>query len=360
MSVHVLEAMAREGFEEVLALHDRRSGLRAFLALHDTSPGRAFGGIRRKSYRDEKDALLDCLRLARAMSFKCVLADVAGGGAKLVMLERGGIDWKAAYDFVGERIERLGGRYFAGPDAGTGSQELAWVASRTRFVVPLGEQGAGDLAAATASGVFAGMRAALRHLDGETDWGRRRVVVQGLGSVGEALVQRLVQLGARVWASDLDPERALEVTSRHCIEALEPGSEFDFACDIFAPCAMGGILHDLSVQRLASRVVCGAANNQLARYQHGERLHERGIVYVPDFAVNSGGLVAGSTFHLEGRAPALSVIEGRIGGIAADLLERSRAESQSPSRIAHRIALQKLAERHLRRDRVPAPHPQPS
>jgi leucine dehydrogenase len=357
MAVQVLEAMARQGFEEVLALQDRRSGLRAFLAIHDTSVGPAFGGIRRFTYRDEKSALLDCLRLALAMSQKCVLAGIRGGGAKVVVLDRPGMDAAQAYRHLGTCIQRLGGRYFAGPDVGTGTAELTWVAEETGFVTRTGPDGPGDLAEATAAGVFAGLASALVHLDGAERWKERTVVLQGLGKVGTGLARRLIERGVRVLASEVDEHRVAGASRELAIDLLEPGSELDVPCDVFSPCAMGGILHDLSIQRLRSRAVCGAANNQLARDRHGSKLQERGILYVPDFVVNSGGVIAGAEFHLSGVRARLEDVEGRVRATTTQILAISRRERRAPARVAVREAQRRLDERRAAARSQPTPTP---
>ena len=354
MAVHVLDAMAREGFEEVVALHDHRTGLRAFLAIHDTSAGPALGGIRRYSYRDEKEALVDCLRLALHMSFKCVLAGIPGGGAKTVILDRGELDLAGAYRYLGDAIERLGGRYLAGPDVGSGERELGWVRERTRFASQPGPEGRrldvpGDLGAATAAGVFAGMEAGLESLDDEVDWSRQRVVIQGLGSVGRHLAARLVAKGAHVLASELDDDLAARVEDELGVERVETGQETTVPCDVFSPNAMGGILHDVSIPKLRARIVCGAANNQLARARHAERLHAREVLYLPDFVVNSGAVLRGATLHSSGIAPELDVIEARIGGVARAVLEAARAADEAPARAAERKARMALSERRARR-----------
>jgi leucine dehydrogenase len=343
--------MAREGFEELIALQDRRSGLRAFLGIHDTSRGPAFGGIRRYPYRDERTALVDCLRLAKAMSLKCALADVPGGGAKMVILDHGQLDEEAAYRHVGQAIERLDGRYYAGPDVGTSWRHLGWVSEHTSYATRPGDEGPGDLAGATATGVFAGMAAALTHLDGAEDWDRRTVVVQGLGEVGWSLARRLRGLGTRVLAVELDEEVLDRAHTELGVEPLETGSELDVECDVFCPCAMGGLLHDLSVQRLGARIVCGAANNPLARSRHAERLHARGVLYMPDFVVNAGAVISGATYHLEGRPVPQDEIEVRIGRIAADVLHMAREQERSPFAVARREAEGRIrAARRVRDD----------
>ncbi len=184
MSIHVLDAMAREGFELVMALHDRRSRLRGFLGIHDSTQGPAFGGIRRWSYQTEDQALRDCLRLARAMTHKCALTGLPAGGGKLVVIDRHDMDVEAAYEYVGDVLRSLNGRFHSGPDVGTGERELAWVANRTAAVTRPEPYGPGLLAEATCAGVVHGIAAALRHLDGSEDWTSRTIVVQGLGEVG--------------------------------------------------------------------------------------------------------------------------------------------------------------------------------
>ena len=347
MGLHVLDAMAREGFEEVLAVHDKDSGLRAFVGIHDTSGGPAFGGIRRYAYRDERSALMDVVRLSIAMSHKCALADLPAGGGKVVVLDRPDLDVPAAYAFLGRTIERMAGRYYAGPDVGTGEYELGFVAAETKHCTPLGAVGPGDLPAATAAGVFAGVAAALRQMDGEEDWPRRTIVVQGLGRVGEMLARRLRSLDARVVASEIDVKKAQALEAEIGDEVIEPGCEFDVECDVFAPCAMGGILHDLTVQRLRARAVCGAANNPLAHARHGERLYDRKILYVPDIVVNTGAVLAGASFHGSGVAVPPSEIERRLGELATWILRTAEQEDLSPARVA----LQE-AEARLRRRRA--------
>jgi leucine dehydrogenase len=345
MDIQVLDALARGGFEEVTAIHDRRSGLRAFLAIHDTCAGPAFGGVRRWTYRSESEALRDVLRLSRAMTHKCVLSGLPAGGAKLVAMDGSGVDWERAYRYIGEVVERLAGRFYTGPDVGTGSLELSWMSSETGYVTSPDESGPGELADSTASGVFHGMAAALEHLDGEVDWGNRTVVVQGLGAVGSRLARSLVEVGARVLASDLDHETAERVAGELELELLDPTKELEVACDVFSPCALGGILHDLSVPRLRCRIVAGGANNVLAQSIHGDRLHERGVLYAPDFVINSGALVRGSIFHLEDRRVAVDEIGARIRGALSELLVAAEAAERPPARFAFDEAERRVSER---------------
>lgn len=347
MSIHLLDAMSREGFEEVVALHDGRSGLRAFLGIHDTSRGPAFGGVRLWNYLNEREALRDCLRLSRAMTYKCALADLPAGGGKVVVLDRPDLDVEGAFASLGRTLERMGGRFYTGPDVGTGERELRALARGTRFVTDPGPDGPGELSASTAAGVFAGIQAALTHLDGEPRWSQRTLVVQGLGEVGARVAARLAAQGARVLAAEVDPERARAAVEGTSIELIDPASEYDPPCDVFVPCALGGILHDLTLTRLRCRIVAGGANNVLARTLHGDRLHERGILYVPDFVINAGALIRGATFHLQGKREPVDAIEQRVGDTVARILSMSVAEDLPPARVAVREAERKLDRLHV-------------
>lgn len=345
MSIHVLDAMQRGGHERVLAIVHAESGLRALLAIHDSFQNRSFGGVRRFAYARESAALVDALRLARAMSFKCALAGIPAGGAKLVIWDHAELEPRAAYRHIGERVEALGGTYFAGPDMGTGEREMGWIAECTRHATDPGPCGPGELSECTAAGVLAGIEAALAELDGRVEWSRQRIVVQGLGSVGEELARRLLARGARVSATEIDAARARDVAARLELELLAPGSEHELECDVFAPCGMGGGLHDLTLHRLRARIVAGAANNPLAREVHGERLHERGILYVPDVAITAGALLRGARFQLEGVRTPVEEVAKRVGATCRALLRESRETGRSPAAVATQRALALLAER---------------
>jgi len=350
MSIHVLDAMSREGFEEVIALHDRVSGVRAFIAVHDTSVGPAFGGIRRWEYLSERQALMDVLRLSRAMTRKCVLAGVPGGGAKAVVLDEPGLDLERAYRFLGDRVEALGGRFYTGPDVGTDDRALGWLAERTGYVTRPGDEGPGDLGAATAAGVFAGIRAGLEHLDGELDWKARTVVVQGLGGVGARLAERLVKVGATVVATDIDVEHGVAVCNRLGIEFVEPSTEVTRHCDVFAPCALGGILHDVTIERLHARLIAGAANNVLAKLHHADELARRGVLLLPDFVTSAGALIRGAHYHLDGGLVPLDEVEARVANAVREVLALAEAEDRAPFLAARDLADRRIAERRAAAD----------
>ncbi|HPF15277.1 MAG TPA: Glu/Leu/Phe/Val dehydrogenase dimerization domain-containing protein, partial [Planctomycetota bacterium] len=322
---------------------------RGWIAIHDTSEGPAFGGVRRYEYRSEAESMMDCLRLARAMTHKCRLAELPAGGAKAVLLDEPGVDWPAAYAALGRIVERMGGRFYTGPDVGTGEAELEVLAAHTRFSTDPGPAGPGELEQSTAEGVFRGIGAALHYLDGGLDWSTQRIVVQGLGAVGMELARRLMAHGAKVAGSDIDPERLEWAVQELGIEGLDPNEVLSSPCDVLAPCAMGGLLHDLSLEKLRTRVVAGAANNVLARTLHGDRLHARGVLHVPDFVLNSGALIRGTIFHLEGRREPVSAIGERVARMVTSVLEEAGRTQAPPTRVARRMAERRLAERRASR-----------
>ncbi|MBK9384997.1 MAG: hypothetical protein IPN34_09310 [Planctomycetes bacterium] len=342
--MRILEAMRSDDFEEVLLLQDRRYGLRAILALHDTSSGPAFGGVRRWRYPREEHALRDVLRLARAMTMKCALAGVPGGGGKVVILDQDDLRTEEAYELLGQHVQQLGGRFYTGPDVGTGHHELSLLARTTEYVTRPDESGPGDLAAATARGVIAGMRAALEELFGSRSARGLRFAIQGVGEVGAKIARLLVAEGAEVSVADLDEgaiERLLAVETE--IDVLPPERLLDAPVDVFCPCAMGGVIHDLSLGRLLARLVAGSANNVLALPRHGEELHRRGIVYVPDYVLNAGALILGAAFHLRGQRDVGAEIE-RIGETVRWILRAAREGGESPMAVADREAERRIAE----------------
>ncbi|MBK8978931.1 MAG: hypothetical protein IPM29_23775 [Planctomycetes bacterium] len=334
----VLELVSRD-FEQLQVLRDDARGVLAFVAIHDTRCGPAFGGIRRWRYRNPADAAADALRLAEAMTWKCALAGIAGGGGKTVIAELPNTDRRAAYALVGRYVEEMGGRYYTGPDVGTEEADLALVAEHTRFVAAPGPAGPGNLAAPTALGVFAGLRAVAERL-GFDGLAGVRVVVQGLGEVGGRLTERLCRAGAVVTVADVDRQAVERVRASCEVRVVDAGDVFDVEADVFAPCALGGVVHDLSLQSLKVRGIAGSANNVLASPEHGRALHERGVLYAPDFVINAGALVHGALFHLEGAAPAPERIE-RIGAEVGALLDEAVATGVPPAELA----LQKARER---------------
>ena len=336
-----LEELVERDFEQVQVLRDPARGVLAIVAVHDTRLGPAFGGIRRLTYRHVGEAFADALRLAEAMTWKCAISEVPGGGAKTVIAVGPDTDRDACYELVGGFVEEMNGRYYTGPDVGTEARDLAIVARHTRFVARPDAGGPGNLAEPTALGVVSGIRAVGVRL-GHDGLGGLRVVVQGLGEVGRRVAELLVHGGARVTVADVRRETVERVVEELGVDAVDPGDLLGVDADVYAPCALGGVIHDLSLKHLRVRAVAGSANNVLASPTHGEALFERGVLYAPDFVINAGALVHGALFHLDGRAPPRERIE-RIGDLVGELLDDAKAQGIPPERLALERARARVA-----------------
>ncbi|MCC6849605.1 MAG: Glu/Leu/Phe/Val dehydrogenase [Deltaproteobacteria bacterium] len=317
-------------------------GLTAVIAIDDLRLGPACGGIRWRAYPTPEEGVRDVLRLARAMSHKNALAELAYGGGKAVVLKdpvARGFDPAAAFPLLGELIEALGGRYVTACDYGTTAAELALVTSRTRHV--LAEDAPGGLDLATATGVVAAMRAIWRRVAGADRLGGARVLVQGVGDVGLALVRLLVGEGAEVAFAEIDEDRAELCSVETGAARVDARRIFERPVDLFAPCAAGEVVTEEVARTIAARGIAGAANNQLATPAAGRVLHARGVWYAPDFAVNAGAVIAGYECGAGRGAHALDVvrcIEARIARVFA----AAAARSVPPHEAALALARERL------------------
>lgn len=336
------DVLAGTDCEQVVVVRDRRSGAVAVVAVHDTTAGPAHGGIRRWAYPALGDAVADAVALAQAMTWKCALAELPAGGGKAVLLDAPGLDRRAAYRLVGRTVAQLGGTFFTGPDVNTTADDLRVVAAETRFVA-IGDdpaEGPGDLAQATAVGVFAAQQALAAHLGIDLDGAT--VCVQGTGAVGARLCGLLAEAGARLVVADVLPERAAAVAAVHGARQVATERIAREPCDLFAPCALGGVVTEAIARELPARGVCGAANNVLANAAAGRVLHARGVPCVPDFVANAGALIQGASWHLFGERTGLARLQ-RIGVTARELLVRAAAEDVPPGELALAVARDRLA-----------------
>lgn len=280
--------------EQVVFCQEESCGLRAIIAIHDTTLGPALGGVRMWSYQSEEEALLDCLRLSRGMTYKAAAAGLNLGGGKGVIIGDAKKDKsEALFRAFGRFVESLGGRYITAEDVNTGVNDMEYVAAETKHVtgVSTWRGGSGDPSPTTSYGVYKGILACARHKWGAKDVSGLKVAVQGLGKVGFYLAKHLVHGKATVYACDIDRERARAAEEELGVRVTSPEEIFDTECDIFAPCALGGVINDQTVPRLRCKIVAGGSNNQLAEERHGYELEQRGILYAPDFVINSGGLI---------------------------------------------------------------------
>jgi leucine dehydrogenase len=334
------DVLAAADCEQVLVVRDRRADATAVVAVHDTRLGPAHGGIRRWRYPDLGAAIGDAVALAQAMTWKSALADLPAGGGKTVILDRDGLDRAAAYRLVGRTIAQLAGRYFAGPDVGTGDDDLRVVAGETAHVAVGGDDGPGDLAAATATGVFAALAALAERLPAPLPG--LRVAVQGLGAVGWQLCRQLHAAGARLLVSDVVPVRAAEAATAFGAAVVAPERLLATPCDVLAPCALGGVLSRAVCEQLPARGVCGAANNVFADAESAAILHRRGVPVVPDFVANAGALIRGALWQLQRVRVGDDRLQ-RIGRTAGELLDRARAADVPPSQLALQVARERVA-----------------
>ena len=332
---------------ELHQFRDPATGLRALIALHSTRLGPALGGCRCLPYPDEHTALNDVCRLARGMSYKAALAGLPLGGGKAVIMEPDKpYDRAALYRAFGDAVNRLGGRYITAMDAGTEITDLDQVATQTRHVWGFSSDGM-DPSPYTALGVFAALDAAIRHRFQRHGARGLHIAIQGLGHVGSQLALMLARAGARLTLADLDPRRAHRLADRLNTRWVPADSIYDVACDIFMPCALGGVLTPDAADRLQARLICGAANNQLATPGIAARLHRRGIVYLPDYVVNAGGIISvASEIHGQDDAWRQSRLEA-IAGRMQTLLQRAEAEDRTTTDLADDMVRAILAGREV-------------
>ncbi|WP_353215603.1 Glu/Leu/Phe/Val dehydrogenase family protein [Salinisphaera hydrothermalis] len=288
----VFSSMVADGHEQVCFFHDPATGLRAIIAIHSTARGPGVGGVRIRHYRDEAEALTDVLRLSEAMSYKAACAGLACGGAKAVVMGPFPADRVAGMHALAGFVEHVGGRYIATEDMGMSESDIARLNDVTRFAVgrSLADGGSGDPSPHTAQGVINGMRSALRAAGMSDDFNGLKVAVQGCGSVGLGVVERLRAGGAVVLASDIS-ETAIERARAAGAEIVANDDILAADVDVLAPCGIGAVLSEQSIPTIRARVIAGAANNQLATDADAARLAERGIVYAPDFVINAGGVI---------------------------------------------------------------------
>ena len=326
--------------ECVVVRHDTPTGTWIFIAVHDRSLGMAMGGCRMRVYPDIVDGLRDAQRLAGGMTLKWAGIEFPLGGGKAVLAIPRPLDGGEREGLLlrfGDLVEGLGGMYGTGVDLGTTPSDMEIVGRRTSRVAgrPPEAGGAGDPGPWTALGVYEGMRSAAAHVLGSSDLRGRTVLVQGVGGVGRPLVDLLTGAGARVLVSDVDDRRARELGGEAGVEAVPADAAYDADCDIFAPCAVGGVLNEQTVPRLRCRIVAGSANNQLEGDVDAERLARRGILYIPDFIINAGGAVAhGILEFLHGTETEVEPRVRRIGQTVADLLAEAGDGDPLPVAVA--------------------------
>jgi leucine dehydrogenase len=322
------------------ALHlanDPATGLKAIIAIHNTRLGPALGGCRYLAYPDDESAIRDAIRLAQGMSYKAALAGLDQGGGKAVIIRPAHVNDRASlFEAFGRMIESLNGRYITAVDSGTSSADMDCIAQQTGHVTST--TAAGDPSPHTALGVFAGIRATAHARLGSDDLEGLRIAVQGLGHVGYALAEQLHAVGAELLVSDLDTGRVQLAIEQLGAQPVAADAFLTTPCDILAPCGLGGVLNAQTVGQLRCAAVAGAANNQLASPDIADEMEARGILYAPDYVINSGGLIYVALKHKGETLPAITAHLSRIRLRLTEIYAHAQADKRSPARVADALA----------------------
>lgn len=311
------------GHEQVVYSSDPETGLCAITAIHDTHLGPGVGGTRFLEYDSEEAALEDALRLSKAMTYKTAAADLDFGGAKTVIVgDPDELKTEALLEAYGRAVDSLGGRYVTAIDVNTTVEDMDVVARETDYVVAT-SAGPSSPSAITAYGIYHGIRACVERVYGTDSLADIDVVVQGLGKVGRALAEELLDAGASVTVSDVD-ERAVDgFVDEQGVDSVAPEAVYEQPCDVFAPCAIGGIINDQTVPKLQCEIVAGGANNALARRSHARELARRDVLYAPDYVLNAGGLITGVVEMEGGSLEDARTETAKIGDRLRTMIERA-------------------------------------
>ena len=332
------------GHERVRMVRDKETGLKAIVAIHNSSLGPALGGTRFFPYQREAEALTDVLRLSEGMTLKAAAAGLPLGGGKAVIIGDPHTDKSPellrAY---GQFVHAFGGDYITAGDVGTTAADMDVIGSQTPWVVGRNAGGSGDSGYSTAFGVFVAMQAAAVYVWGSQGLAGRRVGVEGAGKVGSQLVRLLADAGADVVLADRDPMALQRVSGTH------PGTDvtdrvLDQDIDVYAPCAMGGTLNPKTIPAVRARIVCGAANNQLLDTDCEEQLQSAGILWVPDYVANAGGLIQVSSEVTDLGTEEVTDRIAKIGPAVTGMLEAAGDGSQTPAQAARELVLRRLSE----------------
>ena len=343
------ENISVDGYESVVYAEHTPSGMRSIIAMHNTNRGPACGGLRMLPYASREEAMTDVLRLSKGMSYKSALAGIGFGGGKSVLIGDPAKKTPAMLHAFGEFVESLNGRYIAAKDMNIDTFDLAEVRKKTKHV--LGAEGqpgsGGDPSPLTAIGVFRAMEAAAETVFGARSFKGLRVALQGVGHVGYDLAERLHQAGAQLWVTDIDESAVAKAVKNLGAKAVSLDAIYDVDCDVYSPCARGATLNLKTIPRLKCKAIVGCANNQLETEQDGFRLVERGILYAPDFAVNSGGIInVFCEFEGYNAQKAVRLAEA-VYDTTREILTRSVKEKTPPFIVAEHVAEERMKNPRL-------------
>jgi len=295
MQQSVFDLMQQMGHEQLVFCHDPHSGLNAIIGIHYTTLGPALGGTRLWKYNSHEEAIIDALRLSRGMTYKAAISGLNLGGGKAVIIADPTMKTESLWRRYGKFVNSLNGKYITAEDVNTSARDMEYIALQTKHVTGVPEYmgGSGDPSPFTAYGVFVGMKASAKKMWGNDSLSGKKILVQGVGHVGQYLVGHLIEDGAKVYITDINAEKIKQTVDKYrSVEVVDGATIFDMDFDIYVPCALGATVNTESIAKMKCPIIAGAANNQLADENvHGPMLIEKGIIYAPDFLINAGGLI---------------------------------------------------------------------
>lgn len=336
------------GHKKVVFCNDPDTGLKAIIAVHDTTLGPALGGTRMWAYKTEGDALRDVLRLSKSMTYKAAITGLNLGGGKAVIIGDSRKDKsEALMRKFGRFIKNLNGEFITAEDVGTSPKDMEYIRMETQYVtgVPENIGGSGDPSPITALGVFMGIKACVKVLYGNDNLAGKSIIVQGIGNVGENLVKLLRDENAKVYASDINEERVAQVAKKYGAEAVANNSIFDINADIYSPCALGATINTQTIKKLNCAIIAGSANNQLEdETVNGQMLLEKGILFAPDYVINAGGLINCYSELMGFNKKRTLQLTENIYEATRNVLKLSAAENISTVDAANKIAEKRIAD----------------
>ncbi|MDG4655618.1 branched-chain amino acid dehydrogenase [Ectobacillus antri] len=345
--MEIFKYMEKYDYEQLVFCQDKESGLKAIIAIHDTTLGPALGGTRMWQYASEEAAIEDALRLARGMTYKNAAAGLNLGGGKTVIIGDARKDKnEAMFRAFGRFIQGLNGRYITAEDVGTTVDDMDIIHEETDFVTGISPSfgSSGNPSPVTAFGVYRGMKAAAKEAFGTDSLEGKVIAIQGVGNVAYNLCKYLHAEGAQLIVTDIHKESVQRAVEEFGAKAVSPEDIYGVECDIYAPCALGATVNDETIKQLKAKVIAGAANNQLKEARHGDIIHEMGIVYAPDYVINAGGVInVADELYGYNRERALKKVEGIYDNIAK-VIEISKRDG-----IPTYLAADRLAEERIER-----------
>ncbi|KOO43981.1 branched-chain amino acid dehydrogenase [Priestia koreensis] len=347
--MEIFKYMEQYDYEQLVFCQDKQSGLKAIIAIHDTTLGPALGGTRMWTYESEEAAIEDALRLAKGMTYKNAAAGLNLGGGKTVIIgDPKKHKSEELFRAFGRYIQGLNGRYITAEDVGTTVEDMDLIYQETDYVTGISPAfgSSGNPSPVTAFGVYQGMKAAAKAAFGSDSLEGKVIAVQGVGNVAYNLCRHLHEEGAQLIVTDINKESVKRAVEEFGAKAVEPDEIYGVECDIYAPCALGATINDQTIPQIKAKVIAGAANNQLKESRHGDMIHEMGIVYAPDYVINAGGVInVADELYGYNRERALKKVEGIYQNIERVI------EIANRDRIATYAAADRLAEERIERMR---------